>query len=225
MTTADIYPGDLEEVPMKLVKYWFQRYDLFSRFDEGVWIDEEGWYSVTPEAIAKDTAERCKCDIIIDAFCGVGGNSIQFAKTCNKVIAIDINKQRLDCAKHNAEIYGVADKIEFIHGDFMELIPQLKADAVFLSPPWGGPEYADCEVFDLETMIPMNGLHLYNETRKITENIAYFLPRHCDPDLIGKLDPAHIVEIEQNYLSSALKSITAYFGKLAVASANLPDTE
>lgn len=42
----------------------------------------ESWFSVTPEKVASFTAERCKCDVIIDAFCGVGGNSIQFAKTC-----------------------------------------------------------------------------------------------------------------------------------------------
>jgi trimethylguanosine synthase len=73
------------------------------------------------------------------------------------VIAIDIDPIKLHCAKHNAAIYGVADRIEFILGDFMQLAPSLKADVVFLSPPWGGPSYIGAEVFDLETMIPMNG--------------------------------------------------------------------
>ena len=27
---------------------WFQRERLFSRFDEGCLLDEEGWYSITP---------------------------------------------------------------------------------------------------------------------------------------------------------------------------------
>lgn len=44
----------------------------------------ESWYSVTPEKVAQHAAERCKCDIIIDAFCGAGGNTIQFALTCNR---------------------------------------------------------------------------------------------------------------------------------------------
>lgn len=44
----------------------------------------ESWYSVTPEKVAEHASERCKCDIIIDAFCGAGGNTIQFALTCNK---------------------------------------------------------------------------------------------------------------------------------------------
>lgn len=39
-------------VPMSLHKYWLQRYSLFSRYDEGIAIDDEGWFSVTPEVIA-----------------------------------------------------------------------------------------------------------------------------------------------------------------------------
>ncbi|CAG8502137.1 17794_t:CDS:2 [Racocetra fulgida] len=34
------------------------------------------------------------------------------------------------CAKHNAMIYGVADRIEFILGDYLELIPRLKVNAI-----------------------------------------------------------------------------------------------
>lgn len=63
---------------------------------------------------------------MIDAFCGVGGNAIQFAFTCERVIAIDINAERLEMARHNAAVYGVADRIEFILGDFLTLIPHLK---------------------------------------------------------------------------------------------------
>jgi trimethylguanosine synthase len=68
-----------EVMSKKLMKYWFQRYSLFSRFDEGVKMDEEGWFSVTPEIIAKHQASRCGNGLVIDAFTGVGGNAIQFA--------------------------------------------------------------------------------------------------------------------------------------------------
>jgi len=44
------------------------------------------------------------------------GNAIQFARTCSHVIAIDIDASRLRLARHNAAVYGVADRIEFIHG-------------------------------------------------------------------------------------------------------------
>lgn len=39
---------------------------------------------MTPEKVAAHAAERCRCDVIVDGFCGVGGNSIQFAMTCLK---------------------------------------------------------------------------------------------------------------------------------------------
>ena len=41
-------------------------------------------YSATPECIAQHHAKRCACDVIVDAFAGVGGNAIQFAHTCNR---------------------------------------------------------------------------------------------------------------------------------------------
>lgn len=42
----------------------------------------EGWFSVTPEKIASHIADRIVTTpgmIVVDAFAGVGGNSIQFA--------------------------------------------------------------------------------------------------------------------------------------------------
>ena len=72
------------------------------------------------------------------------------------VIAIDIDPVKLACARKNAEIYGVADRIEFIQGDFLQLAPHLQADVVFLSPPWGGPEYLSAELFDMRDM-PIDG--------------------------------------------------------------------
>ena len=43
---------------------------LFSRYDEGVLMDREGWFSVTPEVLATHLAARCCCDLVIDAFAG-----------------------------------------------------------------------------------------------------------------------------------------------------------
>ena len=152
-----------------------QRERYFSMYSSGCLLDEEGWYSVTPERVADQIAERCRCDVILDAFCGVGGNAIAFARTCERgswsmlcrilapyadgplVIALDISPVRLALARHNAAIYGVQDRIEFILADFLSFARALqtlprsesgdgqphrrKIDVVFLSPPWGGPSY------------------------------------------------------------------------------------
>ena len=63
----------------------------------------------------------------------------------------------IEAAKINAKIYGVDDRIEFLVGDYFKLAPIQKADVVFLSPPWGGPEYGKVNTFDIKTMIPIMG--------------------------------------------------------------------
>lgn len=88
--------------------------------------------------------------------CGVGGNAIAFALSgrWKRVYAIEKDATTLACAKHNAEIYGVADRITWFHGDCFEVlgldeskkenaVEALKAIAtqygvIFASPPWGG---------------------------------------------------------------------------------------
>ena len=47
-----------ESAPLE--KYFLQRYMLFSKYDQGVRLDDEGWYSVTPEVLAAHMAERCR---------------------------------------------------------------------------------------------------------------------------------------------------------------------
>lgn len=90
-------------------------------------------------------------------------------------------------ARHNASVYGVQDKIEFIVGDFLKLAGSLKADVVFLSPPWGGPLYLREKFYDLQTMLqPVPILDLLSAANKITKNIAVFLPRNSNTYPVSK---------------------------------------
>ncbi|XP_014602044.1 PREDICTED: trimethylguanosine synthase isoform X1 [Polistes canadensis] len=199
-----------------LMKYWIKRYHLFSKFDQGIKLDRESWFSVTPEKVAEHIAARCKCDTIIDAFCGAGGNAIQFAFTCERVIAIDIDPTKIQLARNNARIYGVEDRIEFIIGNFFDIAPKLIADVVFLSPPWGGPGYAKNETYDLDSIMqPIGGIEIFKIARKITDHVAYFLPRNVDTMQIAMLaGEGSGVEVEQNFLDRKLIALTAYYGEL-----------
>lgn len=199
-----------------LIKYWRKRFSLFSLFDLGIKLDRESWFSVTPEKVAAFTANRLQCDTIVDAFCGAGGNTIQFAKTCGRVIAIDIDPKKVEMAKHNASIYGVADRIEFIVGDFLQLASSFKADIVFLSPPWGGPQYLKQEVYDIEkSILPVPASKLIKISRQISQNIAIYLPRNSNThQLVMIAGPGHSVEIEQSFLDHKLIAITALYGNL-----------
>ncbi|KIK69900.1 hypothetical protein GYMLUDRAFT_90886 [Collybiopsis luxurians FD-317 M1] len=253
----------IQDVPDRLKKYYAQRERLFSLYSSppGCLLDEEGWFSCTPERIADQIAERCRCDTILDAFCGVGGNAIAFAKTCQRVIALDTSPVRLALARHNAQIYGVAQHIEFILADYISFAetylssPKISAsrkiDVVFLSPPWGGPSYlsgsrldsesppnenaqnpadtanmqsdsATHAVFGLSAIQPIHGADLFQLSRRISPNIAYYLPRNTDLDevscLLGKdggKGQEEYIEVEEEWMGKKLKALTCYFGGLA----------
>ena len=34
-------------------RYWQQRYDIFSRYDDGILMTDDAWFSVTPEPVAQ----------------------------------------------------------------------------------------------------------------------------------------------------------------------------
>ncbi|POM72551.1 Trimethylguanosine synthase, partial [Phytophthora palmivora] len=77
--TKNKYP-----VPKDVVKFYVQRHTLFERFEDGIQLDHESWYSVTPQVIAEHIAKRLSCDVVVDPFAGCGGNVIQLAMTCKQ---------------------------------------------------------------------------------------------------------------------------------------------
>ncbi|CAH9074711.1 unnamed protein product [Cuscuta epithymum] len=212
-------PGDDEGVSAAVEKYWFQRFNLFSKYDEGIRMDEEGWFSVTPEKIAARQAHRCCGAVVIDAFTGVGGNAIQLAAKYSHVIAIDIDPRKIEMAQNNARVYGVEEYIDFLTGDFFQLAPFLKGDVVFLSPPWGGPAYKLRDTYTLDLLKPKDGYSLFQVAHNITPNIIMYLPRNMDLIQVEQLawlsSPPLQNQIEKNKLHGHMKGITAYFGDMA----------
>ncbi|EST10129.1 RNA cap guanine-N2 methyltransferase [Kalmanozyma brasiliensis GHG001] len=250
--------------PPKLLKYWYQRYTLFTLYAAGCLLDAESWFSVTPESVAFRIAKRCACDgTVVDLFAGAGGNAIQLAMTCGKVIAVEMDETRLKLARWNASVYGVEERIAFVRGDSLELMKTLRrwrekggeeegqeevwnglkaselkaVEAVFLSPPWGGVDYAQSSQrehlgtskaregeYDLSSVQPIHGADLFHQVHKAfnTSNIAYYLPRNTSlqqlSDLTTSLDPPQPpVRIEYQYVNhgTKLSSLTAYYGALA----------
>lgn len=135
----------------------------------------------------------------------------------------------------NATVYGVENRIEFILGDAMKVLPTLKADVVFLSPPWGGPAYQDSKTFDLHSMIPppLSALEMFRAAREVTPNVVFFLPRNVNAAQVAGLPAAAAAleageipaasgvgirlddtcELEKQFLNGKLKTTTAYFGE------------
>ena len=91
-----------------------------------------------------------------------------------------------------------------------------QADVVFLSPPWGGPEYLGQDVFDIQECGGcVDGYQVFRTAKMDTNNIAYFVPRNTNVDQLSSLaGKGDTVELEQNILTRKFKTLTAYYGEL-----------
>ncbi|CAK9135324.1 unnamed protein product [Ilex paraguariensis] len=68
------------------------------------------------------------------------------------------------------------------------MFPVLQADTIFLSPPWGGPDYVKRKTYDIKTMLkPHNGQFLFNVAKGSTSRIVMFLPRNVDINHLAEL--------------------------------------
>ena len=79
-------------------------------------------------------------------------------------------------ARHNAEIYGVEDRIELVRADIVERAGAIEADLLVLDPPWGGRGY-DRERVAIEDL----GLDLAKVLARFDGPVVLKLPRSFDP--------------------------------------------
>lgn len=88
----------------------------------------------TSELIARYLAKRFQNNwTVADLGCGLGANTIFLAEQVKKVIAVDLDEIKIECAKHNAKVYELNNKIEFRVGDANDNI-DTNIDAFFLDP-------------------------------------------------------------------------------------------
>jgi len=198
--------------------HWDYRYSLFSKYDEGIQLDEESWYSVTHEAIAEDIAASCGgAQTIMDGFAGVGGNVIQFARS-SRVIAIEIDPVKVEMLRSNAKIYAVSDYIKTIVGNFFIEGPrQGPVDVLFMSPPWGGPYTSQAKNYDIFERIYPPITQIARTAASISRNIILYLPRNVDPWAVLSLfeympEISHKVEFRVYCLSNSVKTLAVLFG-------------
>ncbi|RPB29114.1 S-adenosyl-L-methionine-dependent methyltransferase [Terfezia boudieri ATCC MYA-4762] len=209
-------------IPLTLHSYYAQRHRLFSKFDSGIYMTPSSWFEVTPEAIAAKIGQKVLAPfqageaVVLDAFCGIGGNTIQFAlhPGCKRVIALDTDPNAIWCARRNCQRYGVGSKVVFLEMSFFDWVEREvgvaresgkereggsggreEVDVVFCSPPWGGPDYRSLKVFDVEKMKPYGFRVVWEGAMKALKSPpAFFMPRTSNLNqfagYIDKLNPA-----------------------------------
>ncbi|BBL74598.1 RsmD family RNA methyltransferase [Methylomagnum ishizawai] len=171
-------------------------------------MDLEGLYSLDLQALALELAERIQSPRVVDAFCGVGGAAIAFARGGKQVDAIELQASRLDMARRNAQIFGVADRIRFLEGDCLAKLEAAADAAIYLDPPWGGPAYGKLEQFRLKDFSP-DGETLLRQALAASPEVLFKLPKNFDfADFQRIAEPTAIL---RNEFRGNLEYYTALF--------------
>lgn len=108
-------------------------------------LDTEALYSTTDQVTAEKVATIISKYIsasstIVDATACIGGSCYALAATFQRVIAIEKDHTKFEYLKHNMNVLG-AHNIECINADCVNECKKYKSDAIFIDPPWGGPQY------------------------------------------------------------------------------------
>lgn len=189
-------------------------------------LDEEALFSTTDQV----TADKITKDIlrfvprkstITDATACIGGSAYSFVQNFSNVIAIEYDKKRYEYLQHNMSILPIYNTslsnvinseqlnmsynniIECRNGDAIIECTKQFQEAIFIDPPWGGPEYKMLQSVQLY----LSGLPLSEVCRKITSYTNYIIlkvPVNFDED-------SFILEtytfMEQVYKNSQLRKM------------------
>jgi hypothetical protein len=189
-------------------------------------ISAEDLRFATNGILARYRALRLNADVIIDLCSGVGVQAIAFAKVAKKVIAVEIDGRKVECARKNAEIEGLAN-IEFIIGDVLDesiikKVASSKPDIIFCDPE-RLPEEQERSLDTIKPDIP----RLITRYAPSTQNIVVELPPQIKT--IEKIDIAtNPYEKEYASVDGHLNRLTLYFGDLKraeVSAVSLPSGE
>jgi release factor glutamine methyltransferase len=73
---------------------------------------------------------------VLDLGTGSGVAAVIAAQWASRIIAVDINPAAVRCARINALLNGVEDKIDVLLGDLFEPVEDRRFDAILFNPPY-----------------------------------------------------------------------------------------
>jgi ubiquinone/menaquinone biosynthesis C-methylase UbiE len=85
-------------------------------------------YLVEPHIPAFAEFERWSGQRVLEVGCGIGTDSINFARAGAELTAVDLSGESLRIAQERAEVMGVADRIRFVQADAEKLTSALAGE-------------------------------------------------------------------------------------------------
>lgn len=104
---------------------------------------------ITNKDVPGPTKEEIRClvickssvtknDIVVDAGCGTGGLTVEFAKRAKKVYAIDQNIKAIKTTEENLKRHGLNDKVKLINTGTLEALKNIDKIDILMIGGSGG---------------------------------------------------------------------------------------
>lgn len=169
--------------------FWKERYKFFSKYDQGVHLEQDSYNFEVQEKVAKHLAkfinERAKVNHCVVYPCGASSVPLQLAKTV-KVKVLENSESKRRCLRQNAEIYEVSENIEIFVGDLenmrkeeeeldKEELQESKDNVLVICPQID--RKAQVKIWMQASYLP----ELIESSLKIFQNIVVLFPPTLDP--------------------------------------------
>lgn len=166
--------------------------------DEVVFPPQINLEQTSSEATAKYKSKLIKGNTIIDLTGGFGVDSYYFSKRFKKVTHLEINKELIDLARHNAPLMGVKN-IEFLNKDSIDYLSTFptQIDAIYVDP--SRRDQNKSKVFQLKDCTPdiiKNWNLIASKTNQLLIKTSPFLDIKLGLKELKNVVEVHIVSVK-----------------------------
>jgi 2-polyprenyl-3-methyl-5-hydroxy-6-metoxy-1,4-benzoquinol methylase len=91
-------------------------------------------YFIEPHIPRFAEFERWRGKKVLEVGCGIGTDTMSFARHGAKVTAVDLSEKSVEVARLRAKVYGLEDKVQFFRGnaeELAELVPRESYDLIY----------------------------------------------------------------------------------------------